>query len=640
MAAEYFGARAALLGALVLATSLALPIAARTDGTQLLATLLGWIGAAGLADAVFGRAAGRGSRLVVAYGALGWLWCSRGILPALWPLGALALYLALARAPRRGGAPRNRCAGLALMLGLLLPWYGAMVERHGGDVLSRTRRSFRTRPRRARSLVRRTGAVRVSLPVFGFFPWSALLPAALAHAAAGWRRPRPPVGAPRPGVAAVAGAIAGSDPRSGRPAPDPLPRERREEHAAHFCIACLIAGLAPVLVLPDAAAAGNAAGAARGGDALWPLARPPVRGQRARSATALGRAVTMLAALGSGIGILLATIAPRVREAAPDLRLLGSITLLASWAPLLAHLVGRRRAAAALIALPVALGTPIVTLARAAPGRGLAQRARRGAGDGRRLAGARDARAGGSAARIAPALHRRNLVVARPLAPALEEQRAADGLTYLAFRPAREREVARAAGAPSRSWSVLRAWCSRAWSGLEAARFIRPRSRSVVVGFAPVGPFPFERRFPCPQSIRRWCAGSSTRCATAASSRSRMSCSRRRTPTTIPRRPPVPARRACATVIAAYQNAFEGAHWDVEEMISADGDVVLTRWNGTGTHTGELMGIAPTKKRVKVAGIWVHRISAGRIVESWNIWDTLGLLQQLGVVPSSSEEKR
>jgi steroid delta-isomerase-like uncharacterized protein len=107
-----------------------------------------------------------------------------------------------------------------------------------------------------------------------------------------------------------------------------------------------------------------------------------------------------------------------------------------------------------------------------------------------------------------------------------------------------------------------------------------------------------------------------------------------------PQTPTGPGPQGMRDVIAAYQNAFEGAHWDVEEMISADGDVVLTRWNGTGTHTGELMGIAPTKKRVKVAGIWVHRISAGRIVESWNIWDTLGLLQQLGVVPSSSEEKR
>jgi hypothetical protein len=86
-------------------------------------------------------------------------------------------------------------------------------------------------------------------------------------------------------------------------------------------------------------------------------------------------------------------------------------------------------------------------------------------------------------------------------------------------------------------------------------------------------------------------------------------------------------------LIGAYQRGVNDAHWEVNAIIQA-GDVVVTRWTGTGTHTGELLGIAPTGRKVKVDGIWMHRICGGMIVESWNCWDTLGMLQQLGVIPA------
>jgi steroid delta-isomerase-like uncharacterized protein len=86
-------------------------------------------------------------------------------------------------------------------------------------------------------------------------------------------------------------------------------------------------------------------------------------------------------------------------------------------------------------------------------------------------------------------------------------------------------------------------------------------------------------------------------------------------------------------VIAPYHAAFSDAHWAVEETI-ATGDTVVTRWTGSGTHDGALAGITATGKRVAVSGIWIHRLTDGTIVESWNNWDSLGLLQQLGVVPA------
>jgi steroid delta-isomerase-like uncharacterized protein len=87
-------------------------------------------------------------------------------------------------------------------------------------------------------------------------------------------------------------------------------------------------------------------------------------------------------------------------------------------------------------------------------------------------------------------------------------------------------------------------------------------------------------------------------------------------------------------LIGNYHTGFGDAAWAVEEMMDAGQDTVVARWTGSGTHSGMLLGISPTGKTVSVSGIWIHRIAGGKIVESWNCWDALGMLQQLGVVPT------
>ena len=74
----------------------------------------------------------------------------------------------------------------------------------------------------------------------------------------------------------------------------------------------------------------------------------------------------------------------------------------------------------------------------------------------------------------------------------------------------------------------------------------------------------------------------------------------------------------------------------VEDQI-AEGDKVVTRWTYRGTHKSELMGIAPTGKQVTVTGICIDRIVGGKIVEEWGEMDNLGMMQQLGVVPSPGQ---
>ena len=66
----------------------------------------------------------------------------------------------------------------------------------------------------------------------------------------------------------------------------------------------------------------------------------------------------------------------------------------------------------------------------------------------------------------------------------------------------------------------------------------------------------------------------------------------------------------------------------------AEGDKVVMRWTATGTHTGELMGIPATGKRIKMTGIGIVRVAAGKITELWIESDQMGLMQQLGVVPA------
>jgi predicted ester cyclase len=64
---------------------------------------------------------------------------------------------------------------------------------------------------------------------------------------------------------------------------------------------------------------------------------------------------------------------------------------------------------------------------------------------------------------------------------------------------------------------------------------------------------------------------------------------------------------------------------------------VVARWRSRATHQGEYMGIAPTGKEVEFTGISVYRIEAGKIAQSWNIEDQLGLMRQIGAVAESEQ---
>jgi len=80
-----------------------------------------------------------------------------------------------------------------------------------------------------------------------------------------------------------------------------------------------------------------------------------------------------------------------------------------------------------------------------------------------------------------------------------------------------------------------------------------------------------------------------------------------------------------------FQTSTPGDH--TVDVLLAEGDMVAGKVTGYGTHEGELLGIPRTGKKIQMTGIVIWRIKNGKIVEHWGQNDTLGLLQQLGVLP-------
>ena len=82
---------------------------------------------------------------------------------------------------------------------------------------------------------------------------------------------------------------------------------------------------------------------------------------------------------------------------------------------------------------------------------------------------------------------------------------------------------------------------------------------------------------------------------------------------------------------STYFDAFPDHRLTVDEEFG-EGDKVVTRWTTRGTHKKDLPGIPATGKAITVTGITISRVSDGKIAEEWQVWDKLGLLEQLGVI--------
>jgi len=83
--------------------------------------------------------------------------------------------------------------------------------------------------------------------------------------------------------------------------------------------------------------------------------------------------------------------------------------------------------------------------------------------------------------------------------------------------------------------------------------------------------------------------------------------------------------------VTEYRTAFPDLNVRIDDML-IDGEKVATCFTMSGTHEGDFDGLAPTHKTVEATGVLISRYENGKLVEDWDQFDMLGLLQQLGVV--------
>lgn len=85
-------------------------------------------------------------------------------------------------------------------------------------------------------------------------------------------------------------------------------------------------------------------------------------------------------------------------------------------------------------------------------------------------------------------------------------------------------------------------------------------------------------------------------------------------------------------MVGFYRESFPDFEIRVQEQIATE-DRVVERWTGHGTHQGTLMGIPATGRNITADGISIHRLEGGKIVETHTVFDTAGMLRQLGALP-------
>ena len=103
-------------------------------------------------------------------------------------------------------------------------------------------------------------------------------------------------------------------------------------------------------------------------------------------------------------------------------------------------------------------------------------------------------------------------------------------------------------------------------------------------------------------------------------------------------------REGMARIYQSVYQAFPDFRFDVE-LLLVDGDWVTAVYRMTGTHQGVpelpvlgglLHEAPPTGKRVSVLNIHVYRFEGELIAEHRAVRDDLGLMQQLGLLPTTA----
>lgn len=102
---------------------------------------------------------------------------------------------------------------------------------------------------------------------------------------------------------------------------------------------------------------------------------------------------------------------------------------------------------------------------------------------------------------------------------------------------------------------------------------------------------------------------------------------------------PIRGRESLHEAAVGFHAGIPDFHDRAIEIV-AEGDRVVYLGEITGTHTGTLFGVPPTGKPIKVLGINYFRMEDGKVAERWGIFDVMGMMQQIGILPSPGAEGR
>ena len=94
-----------------------------------------------------------------------------------------------------------------------------------------------------------------------------------------------------------------------------------------------------------------------------------------------------------------------------------------------------------------------------------------------------------------------------------------------------------------------------------------------------------------------------------------------------------PAKDGVGYFVNTMRAAFPDLRAKTTEPALVDGNLEAQYVVLTGTHQGELMGVAPTGRSVEFSGVDIIRVDGGKVVEHWGATDTMTLMQQIGAVP-------
>ena len=101
---------------------------------------------------------------------------------------------------------------------------------------------------------------------------------------------------------------------------------------------------------------------------------------------------------------------------------------------------------------------------------------------------------------------------------------------------------------------------------------------------------------------------------------------------------PAHGRAVVREWVDTYFRAFHDARME-SRIVAVDGDVLVYEWRATGTHDGDFMGMPATGNAIEVDGCSIAKVGEDGLVHAEkNYWDVAGMLQQLGVLPSATQE--